>query len=360
LLDEPTNHLDLNAVIWLNWYLSTWKKSLLVVSHDQGFLNDVCDNIINIEDKKLEYYRGNFHKFTMALKQKKKSKLKEWEKMEKTIKQMRKKSKSKKEVNDFIAKKEKEGVTKPEKEYMVSINFEEVGTIGRPVLEIKDVGFEYSPEKKIFKNINFGLDMDSRITLVGKNGAGKSTLMKLLIGKEEGKDFLPTKGHIIRKNQLRIGYYHQHFDSELPKDKTPIEYIESVSKFDEEDLNGKSLYQYIRKQLGSISLEGEAHTKLIGELSGGQKARVALVALILQKPHLLLMDEPTNHLDIESVNGLIDGINNFNGGVFVITHDSELVTRTDCDLWIVENNKLIFFKGEYDDYKDKIIEELEE
>ena len=354
LLDEPTNHLDLNAVIWLTWYLSTWKKSLLVVSHDQGFLNEVCDNMINIEDKKLEYYRGNFHKFKLAFKQKKSNKLKEWEKVEKTVKQMRKKSKPKKEVTDFISKKEKEGIVKPDKEYQVVINFEDVGQIGRPIIQVEDVGFEYNTNKKIFDCLNFGLDMDSRITLVGKNGAGKSTLIKLITD-----ELKPTHGYISRKNQLRIGYYHQHFDSYLPKTLTPIQYIESVSKVDKEDLEGTTLYQYIRRQLGSISLEGEAHTKLIGELSGGQKARVALVALILQRPHLLLMDEPTNHLDIESVDGLIEGINNFNGGVFVITHDSELVTRTDCDLWIVENNKLIFHKGDYEDYKEKIIEDLE-
>ena len=355
LLDEPTNHLDLNAVIWLNWYLSTWKKILLVVSHDQGFLNDVCDNIINIEDNKLEYYRGNFHKFKLAFAQKKINKLKEWEKVEKTVKQMKKKSKPKKEVNDFLAKKEKEGICKPDKDYVVKIDFEEVKQISRPILEINDVGFQYNSDKKIFDCVNFGLDMDTRVTLVGKNGAGKSTLIKLIIG-----ELQPTKGEVLRKNQLRIGYYHQHFDSYLPKDKTPIEYIESVSKVDDDELEGTNLYQYIRRQLGSISLEGEAHTKLIGELSGGQKARVAFIALILQRPHLLLMDEPTNHLDIESVDGLIEGINNFNGGVFVITHDSELVTRTDCDLWIVENNKLIFHKGTYEDYKDKIIEELDE
>lgn len=354
LLDEPTNHLDLNAVIWLTWYLSTWKKCLLVVSHDQGFLNDVCNNIINIEDKKLEYYRGNFHKFKLAFKQKKTNKLKEWEKLEKTVKQMRKKSKPKKEVLDFIAKREKEGIVKPNKDYTVNINFEDVAQIGRPIIQVTDVKFEYNSDKKIFDCLNFGLDMDTRVTLVGKNGAGKSTLIKLIT-----EELKPTKGEVFKKNHLRIGYYHQHFDSYLPKNKTPIEYIKSISKVEEEELEGTNLYQYIRRYLGSISLEGEAHTKLIGELSGGQKARVALVALILQRPHLLLMDEPTNHLDIESVNGLIDGINNFNGGVFVITHDSELVTRTDCDLWIVEDNKLIFHKGDYDDYKDKIIQELE-
>jgi ATP-binding cassette, subfamily F, member 1 len=356
LLDEPTNHLDLNAVIWLTWYLESWKKSLLVVSHDQGFLNEVCNNIINIEDNKLAYYRGNFFKFKMAYQQKLDKKRKDWEKVERQVKQMRKKSKPKKEVQEFLKKKEKEGIVKLDKDYNVIIEFIETAEIQRPLIQVKDVDFKYNDEKVIFNNINFGLDMDSRITLVGPNGAGKSTLIKLLV-----EELKPTKGDVFSKNQLRVGYYHQHFDSYLPMNQTPIEYIKSVYKPDNEDdpLVGSNLEQFVRKHLGKISLEGEAHTKPIKQLSGGQKARVALVSLILQKPHLLLLDEPTNHLDIESIEGLIKGINEFNGGVFIITHDSELVTSTESQLWVVENNTVYPFDGEYDDYRDKIIESLQ-
>ena len=133
------------------------------------------------------------------------------------------------------------------------------------------------------------------------------------------------------------------------------EYIKSVyNPGNDEELVGSNLDQYIRKQLGTISLEGQAHTKQIKYLSGGQKARVAFVSLILQKPHLLL-DEPTNHLDIESINGLINGINNFNGSVFIITHDSELVTKTDCQLWVIDNKTVKNFDGDYEDYKDTVI-----
>lgn len=352
LLDEPTNHLDLNANIWLTWYLESWKGSLLIVSHDQGFLNDVCTQVINIEDKKLEYYKGNFHKFTQAYKQKLNHAEKEWEKVEKTVRNMKKKSTPKKDVLAFITKREKEGIVKPDKEYIVNIDFEEVNDLARPVIEMSDVSFGYSEDKVLFENINFGMDMDSRITLVGPNGIGKSTFLKLIVGELNAK-----KGYINRNNKLRIGYYHQHFDNYLPMDQTPIEYIMSVYKpgNDEDELAGSNLEQFIRKHLGKISLEGNAHTKLIKSLSGGQKARVALVSLILQRPHILMLDEPTNHLDIESINGLINGINNFNGGVFIISHDSELITQTDSVLWVVDKKGIQEFDGDYYDYRNQLI-----
>jgi len=356
LLDEPTNHLDLNASIWLTWYLESWPNTLLVVSHDQGFLNEVCTSIINIEENELKYYKGNFHKFKSAYKQKLDNKRKEWEKVEKTVKTMKKKSKTKKEVNEYLLKKANEGIKKLEKDYIVKIEFEEVGLLQRPIINMSDVTFGYDQDKIILNNINFGLDMDSRITLVGPNGVGKSTFVKLLVG-----EIKPLEGYVNRKNKLRIGYYHQHFDSYLPMDKSPIEYIKSVYKpgQDELELVGSSLEQYIRKQLGTISLEGQAHTQLIKDLSGGQKARVALVSLILQRPHLLLLDEPTNHLDIESIDGLINGINEFNGAVFIISHDTKLITETESNLWVVNNKSVYQYEGEYEDYRDEIINDLE-
>ena len=239
---------------------------------------------------------------------------------------------------------------------MVNIDFEEVNDLARPVIEMSDVSFGYSEDKVLFENINFGMDMDSRITLVGPNGIGKSTFLKLIVGELNAKT-----GYINRNNKLRIGYYHQHFDNYLPMDQTPIEYIMSVYKpgNDEDELAGSNLEQFIRKHLGKISLEGNAHTKLIKSLSGGQKARVALVSLILQRPHILMLDEPTNHLDIESINGLINGINNFNGGVFIISHDSELITQTDSVLWVVDKKGIQEFDGDYYDYRNQLIDILD-
>jgi ATP-binding cassette subfamily F protein 1 len=341
LLDEPTNHLDLNAVIWLTNYLSTWKKSLLIVSHNQHFLNDVCTDILHISEMKLDHYRGNYYKFTRALKQKNREREKEWNKIEKRIKEMQKKGTPKKDVQTF---KDTCGVLKPEKDYIVNINFGKPNALSIPVLTINDISFSYDGKKDILKNVDFGMDLDSRITIVGPNGAGKSTFINLLVG-----NLNPTNGSVFRNNNLKIAYYNQHFIDVLPMDKTPIEYLQTIDNLPEQE---------IRKLLGTIGLEGSAHLKKINTLSGGQKARVVLVSCQMLKPHVLVMDEPTNHLDIESINGLVEGINNFEGGVLIVSHDMNLITETECVLWVCENNTIKKFDGEYDDYVDKVLENI--
>jgi len=338
LLDEPTNHLDLNAVIWLTDYLINWKKGLLVVSHNQHFLNDICTDILHIDQLKINHYRGNYYKFLQSLKQKKKSNEKEWEKQEKKIKEMKKKGETKKNVQDYLNKSE---VKKPEYEYVVNINFGEPTDLSRPIVSVEDVEFGYKQDNTILEKVDFGLDLDSRITIVGPNGAGKSTFINLLVG-----NLNPVNGHILKNHSLRFAYYNQHFIDVLPMDKTPIEYLKSIKELPDQD---------IRKLLGSVGLEGIAHIKNIGQLSGGQKSRVVLVSCQMMDPHILILDEPTNHLDIESINGLIDAINNFKGGVVIVSHDMELITRTNCVLWVCENKKIKKFDGDYDDYRNQIL-----
>ena len=341
LLDEPTNHLDLNAVIWLTNYLSTWKKSLLIVSHNQHFLNDVCTDMLHISDLKLDHYRGNYYKFTRALKQKMREKEKEWEKIERRIKEMQKKGTPKKEVQTF---QDTCGITKPGKDYVVNINFGSPSNLSGTILTINNMSFSYDGNKKILNNIDFGMDLDSRITIVGPNGTGKSTFINLLVG-----NLKPTTGTVFRNNNLKIAYYNQHFIDVLPMDKNPIEYLQTIDNLHEQE---------IRKLLGTIGLEGSAHKKKMGTLSGGQKARVVLVSCQMLQPHILVMDEPTNHLDIESINGLIEGINNFEGGVLIVSHDMNLITETDCVLWVCEKNTIKKFDGEYDDYVDIVLENI--
>jgi ATPase subunit of ABC transporter with duplicated ATPase domains len=183
--------------------------------------------------------------------------------------------------------------------------------------------------------------MNSKICLVGLNGSGKSTLIKLISG-----DIKPNNGNIIIKDGINIGYYNQHFDQQLPFEKTPIEFL---SDYDD--------YQVIRSYLGKIKLESSAHTKKIGELSGGQKARVALVNLIFQKPHMLLLDEPTNHLDIETVETLIDSLETYNNGILLITHEPELINRLETKLWYMDNKtkKINYDIESFDDYCDIIL-----
>merc|ERR1712232_1468715 len=234
------------------------------------------------------------------------------------------------------------------KDYVVHLHFPEVPALSRPVMEVNNVHFRYGPKfPVIFDHIDFGIDMDSRICVVGPNGAGKSTLLKLLTGEIEA-----TRGNVRRNPRLRMGIYNQHFVDRLPMDKTPIEYLRSC--FQDED------YQSVRNRLGKYGLEGHAHEVVMRDLSGGQKARVVFVELSLQQPHILLLDEPTNNLDIESIDALIDAINEFNGGIIVVTHDQRLIEFCECTLWVVDNEKVTSWGAGFENYKDTILQQLEE
>ena len=342
LLDEPTNHLDLEAVVWLGSYLESVfpakNKMALVVSHNVGFLNQVATHILNIEKGKLVTYKGNYSTFKYNLNKKQIHDAKEWDKLIK-----KKKGKSKKEYEELV---KKSGLTEPEKPYNVNINFSDIGRFPGNVISVDEMSFSYG-EKKIFDKISFGVDMDSRVTLIGRNGIGKSTLLKLIMGELE-----PNEGKLSRQNGLRIGYYHQHFEHFLPKDKTPVEYLEESVP---QDLIIGSKMQTVRKYLGTLKLEAEAHNSIIGSLSGGQKARVAFISLLFQKPHFILLDEPTNHLDIETVEALIEGLREYKGGLMVITHEPEMITNLESELWILENNKIIFYNNSFDEYCDSLI-----
>lgn len=350
LLDEPTNHLDINATIWLTYYLSNWKKSLIIVSHNQHFLNEVCTDIINIENKRFNYYRGNYAKFRMMYQQNRNKVIKDWEKVKKEIKDKRKKKNfTKKDVDQLLKDKEKEGIFEPPREYSVSIKFPEPNDILRPI-ESHDVSFSYldhsNPDNHIINDMDIGIDMDTRMTIVGANGNGKTTVMNLLIGLLN-----PSSGTIKRHHALKIGYYNQHFVDTLPDDIIPINYLQTLDK----ELSKQDAHKY----LGSIGLESFAHKVPIKDLSGGQKARVVLASIQLENPHLLFLDEPTNHLDIETVDALIQAINEFSGGVIVISHDMELITKTNCQLWTCHDKKIKLFNGSYDDYYDYVIDELD-
>ena len=350
LLDEPTNHLDLEAIIWLGNYIETEyhanesskskKRMALVVSHNIGFLNQVCTNILNIENGKLVTYRGNYTSYKFNFNKKIVTHEKEWNKLMK-----KKKGKSKKEFDEMV---KKSGLEEPTRPYVVKVDFADVPHVKGNLLSVQDMSFSYG-DKPIFDMVDFGIDIDSRITLVGKNGVGKSTLLKLIMG-----EIKPSTGYITKHNGLRVAYYHQHFENFLPKEKTPVEYLES--KVPEELVSGSKM-QTVRKYLGTMKLEPQAHHSLIGNLSGGQKARVAMIGIIFQQPHLILMDEPTNHLDIETVEGLIEGLQSYEGGLMVITHEPEMITNLESQLWILRNGKIEFYNNTFEDYCQSIIDE---
>ncbi|XP_062618813.1 ATP-binding cassette sub-family F member 1-like [Saccostrea cucullata] len=367
LLDEPTNHLDLNAVIWLDNYLQTWKKTLLVVSHDQSFLDNVCTDIIHLDQHKLFYYRGNYATFKKMLKQKRKEQAKAYEKQEKMLKEMKASGKSTK----VAEAKQKEALTRKQeknrnkkmqaaieeenkptellqkpKEYIVKFNFPNPSPLNPPILGLNNVTFAYGNNPALFVNLDFGIDMSSRVAIVGPNGVGKSTFLKLLVG-----DLEPQKGDMIKNHRLRIGKYDQHSADQLNMDETPCEYLQRLFNIP---------YQDSRKMLGKFGLASHAHTIKIRDLSGGQKARVALADLSCRAADVLILDEPTNNLDIESIDALGDAINDYEGGVIIVSHDERLIRDTDCTLWVVEDRTINEVDGGFDDYRRELLESLGE
>lgn len=334
ILDEPTNHLDLEGNIWLCNYLQKYKNTLILISHDIEFLDEVCTNIIHIENLKLNYYKGGYYVFKIIYE-------KEIEKLENLYEECKKKNnaykrsgKTKNEINDFIKKN-----PLPELNYEkpIRIDFGEIPADMRNLILLNNVSFCYD-DKIILDNINFSVDASRHIALVGKNGGGKSTLMKLMV-----HELKQQSGDIITDRQIRIGYFNQHTIENLPLDIKVIDYLKN--KFNDYK------EQEIREYLGRIGLKSNEHTLNIGVLSGGQKIRIALVELQMIKPHVLLLDEPTNHLDIQTIESLKIAINNFNGGVIIITHNIDLITQTRCDVWKIPECKKI----NYDDYINDIL-----
>jgi ATPase subunit of ABC transporter with duplicated ATPase domains len=320
ILDEPTNHLDLEATEFLTEFLQDYRNAILFVSHDQAFIDNVSDFLWYItDDKQLRVFATDYRTFRQQLRDEWETAEKKYKDYSKKLNTFKKSNKTKEEVEQFVKKNE---VQRPTKPYEVSVLFYQVPVIERSIIQLEKVGFSYG-ENEILKNISFSIWMNSRITLTGKNGSGKSTLLKLIAGSLE-----PSVGLRSFDQRIRIGYYSQH--TNLPEDITPVQYLMNVAieKIDE---------QKARQYLGTIGIKTESHLKLIGELSGGQKSRTLLASLFLIQPHILLLDEPTNHLDIETIEGLTNAINEYSGGLVMITHDKRLIENTESEIYLVEN-----------------------
>ena len=375
LLDEPTNHLDLNAVIWLEDYLTRWKSTLFVVSHDQDFLSAVVTDIVHLEEKKLFYYKGNYDDFKEMHKQKMEKQQKDWETQQKMLKQAKSKGSTAKQAEEAAKSRAKreaaasgsrkdvkrkggmddggedlaaagmELIARP-REYTVSFEFTDPSELAPPILAVNNVSFRYNERAKwLFRDLNFGIDQKSRVAIVGPNGVGKSTLLNLLIG-----DLVSTEGDVVRNRFLRVGKYSQHFIDVLPMERTPVECIMNTKTPEGESVK----YQEARALLGRFGLEGHAHEIPARDLSGGQKARVVFSTLSIMAPHLLILDEPTNNLDIESIDALSEAVEVYKGGVVLVSHDARLIRAANCQLWVCDKQTVAPFDGDIDDYKVRL------
>lgn len=350
LLDEPTNHLDMEAVIWLEDYLSKWDKILFLVSHSQDFLNNVCTNMVHMTDNKLVYYDGNYDQFIKTKSEKEENDMKRYKWEQDQIKSMKqyiakfghgtsKNAKQAQSKEKVLEKMIRAGLTeKPKVEKLMNFTFPSPGHLPPPVLSFRDVSFAYPKCEPLYDNVNFGVDLDSRVALVGPNGAGKTTLVKLMSGELE-----PSMGDIRPHGHLKLGRFTQHFVDVLDLEKTPLEFFESLYPNDpKEDL---------RKYLGRFGVSGKMQMQQMEQLSDGQKSRVVFAKLGRECPHILLLDEPTNHLDMESIDALAQAVNCYDGGMVLVSHDMRLISQVAKEIWICDHKSVKPYRGDIQNFK---------
>lgn len=367
LLDEPTNHLDVHALTWLEEFLRRWEKTVVIVSHDRGFLNECTTATAFLHHKKLRYYGGSYDTF---LKVRADNRANE----ESTAKtQANRANHLKKFIQRFgqghakmvkqaqcrmkmLARLQEERVEVDTDDPYLRINFPSASRLPPPLVSVMGVSFGYEGYDTLYEDLDFGLDMDSRVAIVGPNGAGKSTFLKLVEG-----EILPTKGWINRNTRLRLARFSQHHLETMDAENDSVNHMKRLD--DEMPLEEARAY------LGRFGLSGELATKPIKFLSGGQKSRLAFAELAWRQPHILLLDEPTNHLDLETIESLAMALNNFEGGVVLVSHDERLISLVVDEIWCVTKGDMKcnppkpghvkVFNGSFEEYKAKLRREFE-
>jgi len=355
LLDEPTNHLDLDACVWLEEELKTYKRILVIISHSQDFMNGVCTNIIHFDKKKLKYFGGNYDQFVQTRVELLENQAKQFNWEQDQIAHMKnyiarfghgsaKLARQAQSKEKTLAKMVAGGLTeKVTTDKTVSFYFPSCGPIPPPVIMVQNVSFRYNDKTPwIYRNLEFGIDLDTRLALVGPNGAGKSTLLKLLYG-----DITPTEGMIRKNSHLRFGRYHQHLHELLDLDLSPLDYMFKCFPEIKER-------EEMRRIVGRYGLTGKQQVCPIRQLSDGQRCRVVFAWISQQAPHLLLLDEPTNHLDIETIDALADAIANFEGGMVLVSHDFRLISQVANEIWVCEKGTVTKWESGILDYKEHL------
>jgi len=229
----------------------------------------------------------------------------------------------------------------------LSFYFPDCGTIPPPVIMVQNVSFTYSPDKPpIYRNLDFGVDLDTRVALVGPNGAGKSTLLKLIAG-----EIFPTDGLIRRHSHVRIGRYHQHLHEMLDVTMTAMDWMMKCYP----DIKER---EDMRRILGRYGLTGQQQTCNINALSDGQRCRIIFAWLAQKAPHMLLLDEPTNHLDIETIDALAEALNNFDGGMLLVSHDFRLISQVTDEIWVCEHGTVTKWDGDIFSYKTRLSKQI--
>jgi ATP-binding cassette subfamily F protein 3 len=350
LLDEPSNHLDLEATLWLENFLKSYPGTLIVISHERDLLNNVVDHILHLQGGKLTLYPGNYDGFekqraerlmqlaaARAAQENQAAKLREYVARNSARASTAKQAQSRAKM---LAK--MQPVTAQIEDPTLSFDFPNPSELRPPLITLDFASVGYTEGAPILQRLNLRIDPDDRIALLGRNGNGKTTLARLLAAQ-----LAPMDGAMSASGKMQVGYFTQYQVEELAGASTPLELMTRA-------MDGKTPAA-VRAQLGRFGFSGPRATSLVGTLSGGERARLALALVTRDAPHLLVLDEPTNHLDIDAREALVQALNSYTGAVLLISHDRHMVELTADRLVLVDGGTAKEYTGSIEDYIDFIL-----
>lgn len=345
LLDEPTNHLDLDAVIWLQEWLSRYAGTLLFISHDRDFLDDIVDHVLHIENQKVTLYSGNYSAFEARRAELLGQQQAAYERQQREVARIQsfvdrfraQATKARQVQSRLKALSKLELIAAAHVDSPFKFSFLPPDKLPSPLLKLDEAGVGYG-STPILSGVNLTLNPGERIGLLGTNGAGKSTLIKLLAGV-----LSPSCGERLEAQDLRVGYFAQHQLEQLRVDESPLKHLQR--------LDPNAAEKDLRNFLAGFGFCGDQALAAVAPFSGGERARLALALLIYQKPNLLLLDEPTNHLDLNARDALTLALQDYQGAMVLVSHDRHLLRTAADDFWLVADGKAEKFAGDLDDYR---------
>ncbi|RJP59293.1 MAG: ABC transporter ATP-binding protein [Ignavibacteriales bacterium] len=352
LLDEPTNHLDIDSLQWVIDFLKNFKGTLILISHDQHFVNSVTTKTIEIFNKKVNTFNGNYEKYLKFKKERDEQLVNQLKNREREVKQLnrfierfRYKASKARQVQSRVKMLERlEEIDAPESENKIEIHFPEAERSGAVPVDIKNVSKTYNVQP-VFENVDLQIHRGDKIAFVGPNGAGKTTLAKIISG-----NLSQTKGEVLIGHNTSVSYYAQEVTEQLNPENDLIDTLSEVS----DDLTPGR----IRTILGSFLFSDDDVFKKVKVLSGGEKSRLALAKILIQKANLIILDEPTNHLDYESKRVLQNALIKFNGTLIIVSHDVDFLRPIVNKVIEIKNSRIKHYPGSIDYYLQKKNDEI--